>query len=414
MACMRIRGAAALAGLLVAASNAGTASGLTLEQAERRALSQENVMQLLDARRAQARGAITSATTWPNPELSVSRESLDLADTTSRERFYWVYQELDLSGERGLRGDAARRDLDAVEHSLDARRRAIALRVREDFFTTLYQQTRLERIRHWRERLAVLVEQVRKQRRAGQAAAYEVVRLERAASAIETQAASARAARQRARAELAALIGERQETPPARLVGELGPEAPPSLQHCLSRLPKLPELQRLRARAEAKQLTAVAERRAAIPDITVGVGYKELRENGRRFDGNLISLGVRIPLFDRNQGERASARAAAQAHEAEYRLRLAELRGEVRGRWQELHELRQSAARFERDNERSASALVQAAEAGYRGAEVGVLELVDAYQNALDADLRLLELHKQARDAAIQLKRLTPGGFDVQ
>ncbi|MAA75130.1 MAG: hypothetical protein CMN28_10520 [Salinisphaeraceae bacterium] len=385
-------------------------AGLTLTQAERQALARGNVARLLAGRQARARGELTTASTWPNPELSLSQESTDLAETTSRERFLWVYQDFDLSGERGLRQQSARAGLAASEFRVAAARREISRQVRTRFAQVLHRQAQGMAISAKRERLAELVAIARKQERAGQAAAYDVLRLERAAAEMDIRAAEIGAEREHARARLAALLDHDPAKSLPALSGTLAPSAPPPLETLLDDLPGLPRLQALQTQARANRLTAKAEGRAAIPDVTLGLGRKEQQEFGRSFDGNLISLGLSIPLFDRNQGERASARAAADISEAEYRLALAEHRGEVRGRWLQLRELRQSAERFSQHHAESSRRLLRAAESGYRGAEVGVLELVDAYTSALDTELRLLDLQKQARDAHIELQALTQGG----
>lgn len=403
MAAVALAGAALIPGI----ANAGDV--LTLGEAERKALSRESVAQLMAARRRESSGAVTSATTWSNPEFTASRESLDLAGSTSRERLYWLHQAFDISGERGLRVEAAQQESAVSEAGIASMRRDIRLRVRERFFAALHQQQRLARITHWREELLQIIEQAEKRHRAGDLAAYDVVRLQRAASTFQTQADTARAHHARALSELAALMGQDESQPLRALAGTLAPDELQPLDSYLRRLPQLPELQALQARAEGHRLTAEAEKRAVIPDITIGAGYKELREGGRRFDGSLLSLGFRLPLFDRNQGRRASAEAAAEAQAAERRIALAQMRGEVTGRWQELRELQRGASRFARDNQASSQALLQAAESAYNAAEIGALELVDAYRNVLDADLRLLELRERARAASIALQRLTPG-----
>lgn len=403
MAAVALAGAALIPGI----ANAGDV--LTLGEAERKALSRESVAQLMAARRRESSGAVTSATTWSNPEFTASRESLDLAGSTSRERLYWLHQAFDISGERGLRVEAAQQESAVSEAGIASMRRDIRLRVRERFFAALHQQQRLARITHWREELLQIIEQAEKRHRAGDLAAYDVVRLQRAASTFQTQADTARARHARALSELAALMGQDESQPLRALAGTLAPDELQPLDSYLRRLPQLPELQALQARAEGHRLTAEAEKRAVIPDITIGAGYKELREGGRRFDGSLLSLGFRLPLFDRNQGRRASAEAAAEAQAAERRIALAQMRGEVTGRWQELRELQRGASRFARDNQASSQALLQAAESAYNAAEIGALELVDAYRNVLDADLRLLELRERARAASIALQRLTPG-----
>ena len=381
---------------------------LTVAEAERTALAREGLIQLLSARRDSAAGDVTAASAWPNPELSVSRESIDLADTTSRERFYWLYQSIDVSGERGLRSDAASQRLEAAQHAASAERLEIRAQVQRLFFETLYQQSKLQIVKRSQQRLASLVTRVRKQHEAGQAAAYDVVRLERALSALDTRAVRASAEGKRVYSELMALLGMEDIESARPLEGQIMPTAPLSLDAYLEQGNGLPRLKELKARARADELTARAEQRAAIPDIRVGVGRKELRENGRQFDGNMVSLSISVPLFDRNQGERARARANAVAKEAQHSLARARLTGEIRGRRDKLQALIKSAKRFERNDTETAGALLQAAEAGYRGGEAGVLELVDAYQNVLDAQLRLLEFQKHARDTFIELETLNP------
>ncbi|MDT0617471.1 TolC family protein [Salinisphaera sp. P385] len=386
------------------------AGTLSLEQAEKRALERDNVARLLDSRRQQAEGELTTAGLWPNPTIDLSQESTDLAETTSRERFFWLYQEFDISGERGLRREAARARLAATGFAAGATRLDIRTRVRRLFFDSLYRQRQVEAITARRERLAELVDRVRRQEQAGQAAQYDVVRLERAADALGARAAGLKAEYERALARLFALLGEPGDNASRpQPAGKLVPAPPPPLDRLLRDIDALPRLQQLQAQARASRLTAKAEGRAAIPDITLGVGYKEQEEFGRSFDGTLISLGVSIPLFDRNQGKRASARAAARASEAEYRLALAELRGDIRGRWLQLRALLENVEDYRQSNAASTRKLLRAAESGYRGAEVGVLEVVDAYESALEATLRVLELQKQARDAHIDLQALTHG-----
>lgn len=392
------------------ATPVAAAGTLSLEQAEKRALERDNVTRLLDSRRQQAEGELTTAGLWSNPTIELSQESTDLAETTSRERFYWLYQEFDVSGERGLRREAAQARLEATGFAAGATRMDIRTRVRRLFFDSLYRQRQVEAVAARRERLAELVDRVRRQKQAGQAAQYDVVRLERAADALGARAARLKAERERSLARLTALLGDpSNDVPPQRLAGELAPAPPAALDSLLDAIDALPRLQKLQAQARASALTAQAEGRAAIPDVTLGVGYKEQEEFGRSFDGNLIGLSMRIPLFDRNQGKRASAKAAAQASEAEYRLALAELRGDIRGRWLQLRALLESTEAYRLSNAASTRKLLRAAESGYRGAEVGVLEVVDAYESALEAELRVLKLQKQARDAHIDLQALTHG-----
>ena len=116
------------------------ALALSVEQAEKLALERGNVARLLDSRHQQAAGELTTAGLWPNPTIDLSQESTDLAATTSRERFYWLYQEFDISGERGLRRDAAQARLEATGFAAGTTRLDIRSRVHQLFFDSMYSQ----------------------------------------------------------------------------------------------------------------------------------------------------------------------------------------------------------------------------------------------------------------------------------
>jgi cobalt-zinc-cadmium efflux system outer membrane protein len=51
--------------------------------------------------------------------------------------------------------------------------------------------------------------------------------------------------------------------------------------------------------------------------------------------------------------------------------------------------------------------LLRIAESAYRAGESTVLELLDAYKGALEAELTALDLEWKARDARIELDQLT-------
>ena len=51
------------------------------------------------------------------------------------------------------------------------------------------------------------------------------------------------------------------------------------------------------------------------------------------------------------------------------------------------------------------------ADAAYRGGELGILELLDAFRGAVDDELQGLELALLARRARIELERAAGGGF---
>jgi cobalt-zinc-cadmium efflux system outer membrane protein len=76
--------------------------------------------------------------------------------------------------------------------------------------------------------------------------------------------------------------------------------------------------------------------------------------------------------------------------------------------------LGEAARRSQQDARRRAEVLLAAADAGYRGGELGVVELVDAYRAALDAELQRIDLAWTARDARIALDEAAGLGSDEE
>ncbi|MBK5104547.1 MAG: hypothetical protein JJE42_09885, partial [Burkholderiales bacterium] len=66
-----------------------------------------------------------------------------------------------------------------------------------------------------------------------------------------------------------------------------------------------------------------------------------------------------------------------------------------------------AAERYRREALAPSAELVRIAESAYRAGEFTVLELLDAYRGALDAEITALELEAKARLARIELDLLT-------
>ena len=66
-----------------------------------------------------------------------------------------------------------------------------------------------------------------------------------------------------------------------------------------------------------------------------------------------------------------------------------------------------AAERYRREAVAPSADLVRIAEAAYRAGESTVLELLDAYKGALEAETMALDLEGKARDARIELDQLT-------
>jgi cobalt-zinc-cadmium efflux system outer membrane protein len=213
----------------------------------------------------------------------------------------------------------------------------------------------------------------------------------------------------RVRARLAALIGATDPAAPLALRGDLTGAAPSGLAALAERLPSRPDLRALELEARSGELEARAAGRWFIPAVELGGGLKTLDTGSGRDSGFAAALTIPIPLFSRDQDEQLRGDARARAARSGLSLALASAQADVAGLHAEATRLAAAAARYRESGTADGAALLRSAEAAYRGGEVGVLELIDAYRATLDADLSLVELERAARRARIDLDR-TSGG----
>src|SRR5690606_19459517 len=164
----------------------------------------------------------------------------------------------------------------------------------------------------------------------------------------------------------------------------------------------------LEREAAARRLTT--ERRRAAPDVTVSVGVRRFEED----DATAMVAGVSVPLplFDRNRGNIAAARAEASAADA--RLNAARLEAEAAVRTSAARsaaaESRLGAAR---QGETTAQEAYRLARLGYEAGRLPLAELVAARRALAEAREQTIAAAVERISAQAAMARLsgvaTPG-----
>jgi cobalt-zinc-cadmium efflux system outer membrane protein len=184
------------------------------------------------------------------------------------------------------------------------------------------------------------------------------------------------------------------------------PTLPAGLPGLQTRLAQRPDLAALAARAEAANADNAAARRN-FPEVTVGVGGKRTDDGIVRENGTLLSVSIPLPVFDRQQGADRRTAAQAMAARAEYALSRQKAEGELLGLHRQTTQLITAAERYRREAVVPSADLVRIAETAYRAGESTVLELLDAYKGALEAETTAIDLEWKARETRIELDQLT-------
>ena len=376
------------------------AAPLTEAESLRRALARAELSELDRAHIHEAEADAVESQLWPNPSLELRRDN----SSRTRESAWQFSQALDISGRRGWRQQATAHRVEAAQADTRAAHRQRRAELREAFYRVVLQQQRLDAFEQWAQRLGAIAASVGQRVRAGDAAGYDHRRLLREHQAATTKLVELRAEGERQRARLAALMG--QERIDEELVGPLAPDAPADLASLRARLARRPELAALGLRAAAAQADQLAAQ-AVLPPLALGLGGKQTDDGIVRETSTVLSLSIPLPLFDRQQAAQQRTAAQALAARAEHRLAQQRAGGELLGLYAQASELAAAAERYRRNASADFSSLVRIAETAYRAGESTVLELLDAYRSALDAETTALDLEWQARSARIELDRLT-------
>ncbi len=385
--------------LLAVLASPAWSAGLTESEALRLGLSRPEFFELQQARLGEAEADVIEAGTWNNPTLELNQDKTG----TASERTWQFNQPLDLSGRRGLRETAARHRVRATEAENRARQNERSAELRRAFHELLRQQEQTRAVGAWAERFGHIDKVVAKLAQAGEVSGYDRRRLAREQRSAEAKLAESRAEEERSRARLAALIGR---PPDEGIAGMLLPEPPQPLPALQAQLATRPEFAALSARVEAAQNDNAAARRN-LPELTVGVGRKQLEDGPVRDNGNLLMLSFNLPLFDRQQAKDRRTAAQALAAQAELSLSRQQAEGELLGLHRQATQLIATAARYRAEAVAPSAELVRIAESAYRAGESTVFELLDAYKGALETELTALDLEWKARAARIEIDQLT-------
>ncbi len=355
-----------------------------------------------------ARVDVLTAQRWPNPQLSVTRESV--ARVT--EYLTTVSQSLPITGRHGLDAQAAAALVSASSSRADAELERLRADLRLTFAELLTTQVRERELAAARNRLRELAAVLEKREAAGDAAGFDRLRAEHELLNVESDLVTATTDRARAQATLAGFFVDVAE--PSQIVGVSGSPstAPvPPLNALLEQAEATRrELIALRREVESTEFALRAADRRVVPEPEIVAGTKS-SSAGRGDLGSIFTVRASIPLFDRSEPERALAMArAAQAEARAESFRLV-LRGQVSALREAVLQRRSAAERYRTPAVGGAVEIERIAQVSYDAGERGILELLDAYRIGASARIRQAALDLAVRQAEIELAFAT--GWEI-
>jgi cobalt-zinc-cadmium efflux system outer membrane protein len=356
-----------------------------------------------------ARAEALSASRWPNPRVTVDRESV--AGVT--EYLTMVAQPLPITGRRRLEMQAAAALVDASATRIDDVLRRARADLRLAYAQLVAAQAREQSLTSARDRLRELADILAKRESAGDAAGFDRLRAEREVSDLDADMSAAATDQARAQAAIAGFFADAVD--PSRIVASPQASAPaevPATGALVERaLMVRGELLALQKEAAAARLSAGAANRRRIPETEIAAGTKSSTAGGGDV-GSVVTVQAIIPLFDRGKPERALAEARARQADAQADLFRLTLRSEITALRAEVAGRRDAAARYRASAVAGAGDVERVARVSYDAGERGILELLDAYRTGSTARTRQAALDLAARQSEIELEFVS--GWEVQ
>jgi outer membrane protein, heavy metal efflux system len=351
----------------------------------------------------------------PNPEVSLSEENVlgtgDFRTFREAQTTLELSQHIELGGKRAARIEEANLSRDLAGWDYEIRRLDVLTRTAEAFVELLSLQQRLA-LAEETVRLADDVTQaVGKRVDAAKTFTVEKSKAEVALASAQVERDQTQRALAAARQRLAANWGTTQPQF-EHAEGNLEEIAPvPPQEQLLERLRQNPEMARWATEIAQRQAALRVERSKAVPDLTLGGGYRRLPdlagESGPNNDALLFGISVPLPLFNKNQGnikeaEYRLAKAAEERRATDLRLQT-----ELGQAWQRLSAAAAEVEALKNKVLPGAQQTYETMAQYYREGRLSYLEVLDAQRTLFGGRAQYLRALSDYHVAVNDLERLT-------
>ncbi len=277
---------------------------ITLEELEQMALQNNPTFAQSAANIQAAEGRKKQSGSYPNPTVGYQGEQIRGGSFHGGEQGFFVQQDIVLGGKLGLNRKIFDQELTQAETEAEEQKVRVVTNVRMSYIQALAAQQTLE-LRHNLNKLADDAVETSHQ-------------LANVGSEVEAQLAQlavtmAEQNQQRVWRALAAVVGN-PRLHLMKLEGKLEDSPPVNADELVDKMVNESPAVRIAELGVKRAEAALARaKREPIPDLQLRVGMQqngELLSNGRAVGlQGFADVGVRIPLFDRNQGNIAAAKA---------------------------------------------------------------------------------------------------------
>lgn len=388
---------------------------LTLETAITLSINNNPLLSASRYRVNSRRAVVSQAKLLPNPELSFDAENFggegQLQGGGLGEYTIGLSQLVELGGKRAKRTQVAKAELELVVSSGDIQRQDVLRSTSNRFYRILADQQRLSVSENLFEIAQQFYTSVRERRVAGKVSALEERRANLQLTSTRIQRAAALQSLASSWIELRSLWGTYRDSSTVA-VGELDDvmSAPP-IEMMIQRLEQHPDIVNARNNVALQRSISVLEKAQAVPDPTISIGGRRIRELGAT--GATASVSIPLSLFNRNQGSIESASHEISVAEAILEATQTELYAHLHYLYSEVESAREEVLTL------GDQALVDAVEnmnatvAGYKDGKFDLLTVLDAQRVLLNISNQHIDALERYHQSRIELESLISTTFST-
>ena len=302
----------------LAQTPASEQKSITLEELQRMALQNNPTFAQSAANIQAAEGRKKQSGLYPNPSIGYQGEQIRGGSFHGGEEGFFVQQDIVLGGKLGLNRKIFDQELKQAEMEGEEQELRVVTNVRMSYIQALAAQQTLELRQNLSKLADDAVETSHQLANVGQADAPDVLASEVEAEQAQLAVTVAEQNQQRVWKALAAVVGN-PRLPFMKLDGKLEDTPPVNAGELVEKIVDESPAVRIAELGVKRAEAALARaKREPIPDLQLRGG---MQQNGELLSGPggravglqaFASAGVRIPIFDRNQGNIATAKADAE------------------------------------------------------------------------------------------------------
>lgn len=376
-------------------SNTEITSTLTLADLESLALTNNPTIRQVASTTQKAAGYRTQVGLYPNPVAGY--QGMQLADRGTDQHTAFVEQEFVTGNKLQLNRRVQNAAVQAQLHELEAQRQRVLTDVRAKFYEALAVQKRMQLIDEFTKVADQGLKLAELRKKAGESAEVDVLQAKVQRSEVQLTKKQAAQIRDAVWRELASLTGSPLQ--PVELVGDLpqvtaiqdwdavaGSLVAASPEHSAA----LSRVNQARANLDRQQVQA-------IPNLTTQLAAGV--DNGTNSQLVNVQVGAPIPVFNKNQGNIAAARAEycraamdVQRIENAIKNRLATVS-------KEFETASSAVSVYQNEIVPNAVESLRLAELSYQSGEINFLQVLIARRTFFDANLQLVNSQTQLAQA---------------